>query len=159
HVLVRHDTSCYHDDIIGTFPPEFSKNLRKYGHLDAGQEAHTEHVDIFLDGGGHDFIGRPMKARVDDVHAGVAQRPRNNFDAAIVAVEPNLGEEHADRHIHWVPPTTTLFGLFGLGIAPSPNLKNRAEAANVNAGYFAAESVWLLLPTARAAPSDHSKRA
>ena len=43
--------------------------------------------------------GRAVQARVDDLHAGVAQRAGDHLDAAIVAVEADLGDQHADRRL------------------------------------------------------------
>ena len=41
--------------------------------------------------------GVRCKPGVDDVHAGVAQRARDDLDAAVVAVEADLGDDDADR--------------------------------------------------------------
>jgi hypothetical protein len=38
---------------------------------------------------------RLSKPRVDDLEAGVAERPGDHLDAAVVAVEPDLGEHDA----------------------------------------------------------------
>ena len=50
------------------------------------------------------LLGRAVQAGVDDVHAGVAQRPRHHLDAAVVAVEADLGEKHPDRLLHPLLP-------------------------------------------------------
>ena len=73
------------------------KSFGKHRELHAGEEADAEHVDVLLDGGVDDFLGRAVQAGVDDVHAGVAQRAGDDLDAAVMAVEADLGEENADR--------------------------------------------------------------
>ena len=50
---------------------------------------------VFVGDGPHDGFGRLPQASVDDVHAGVAQGPRHDLDAAIVAVEADLGDQDA----------------------------------------------------------------
>ena len=44
----------------------------------------------------HHHLRRLLEAAVDHLHAGVAQRARDHGDADGVAVEPELGEQHAD---------------------------------------------------------------
>jgi hypothetical protein len=48
-----------------------------------------------------------VEPRVDDVHPDVAQASRDNLDAAIVPVEPDLGEQHADRPLTHAGSTIT----------------------------------------------------
>ena len=62
----------------------------------AGQDRDADDVDVLLHGSVDDLLGRAMQAGVDDVHAGVAQRARDDLDAAVVAVEADLGDDHAD---------------------------------------------------------------
>ena len=47
-------------------------------------------------GGVDDLLRGAVETRVDDVHARVAQAPRHDLDAAIVAVEAHLGNEHSN---------------------------------------------------------------
>ena len=47
-----------------------------------------------------DLLRRLVKAGVDDLHAGVAQRPGDDLGAAIVTVEARLGDDHADGPTH-----------------------------------------------------------
>ena len=72
------------------------EHAREHRHVRAGQDADADDVDVLLDRGVDDFLRRAVQARVDDVHAGVAQRARDDLDAAVVAVEPDLGDEHAN---------------------------------------------------------------
>ena len=60
-----------------------------------GENADADDVDVLLDGGLDHFLRRAVQARVDDVQSRVAQRARHDLDAAVVAVEPDLGDEDA----------------------------------------------------------------
>src|SRR5438105_3193683 len=75
--------------------------------MGARENADADDVDIFLDGGFHDFFGRAVQPGVDDVHARVAQRSRDNLYAPIMAVEADLGHHDADALLegfHCRPP-------------------------------------------------------
>ena len=63
----------------------------------AGQDADADDVDVLLDRRLDDLLRRAMQAGVDDVHAGVAQRARDDLDAAVMAVEADLGDDDANR--------------------------------------------------------------
>ena len=69
---------------------------REHRHVRAGQDADADDVDVLLDRGLDDFFRRPVQSGVDDVHAGIAQRARDDLDAAIVAVEADLGDDDAN---------------------------------------------------------------
>ena len=48
-----------------------------------------------------DLLRRLPQAGVDDLHAGVAQRARDDLRAAVVAVEPRLGDDDSQlSHVH-----------------------------------------------------------
>jgi hypothetical protein len=79
-----------------------------------GEQAHAEDVHVLLDGRVDHLLGRAVEPRVDDVHPGVAQAPRHHLDPAVVAVEPDLGEQDPDvvahvrlAHPDALPPPTT----------------------------------------------------
>ena len=48
--------------------------------------------DVFLYSGVDHFFGRPMQTRINDVHTGIAQRPRDHLHAAVMAIKPDLGQ-------------------------------------------------------------------
>ncbi len=104
HVLVGHDAAGDDDEVLGALLLQEPEDFREHGELDAGEETDAEHVHVLLDGGGHHLVGRAVQAGIDDVHAGVAERPRHDLDAAVVAVEPDLGEKHPDRLLHPLLP-------------------------------------------------------
>ncbi len=59
-----------------------------------------------MDGRGHDLLGRLMQPGVDHLEAGVAQRPRDDLGAPVVAVEPGLRDDDANGTLgHHVPPS------------------------------------------------------
>ena len=57
--------------------------------------------------------GRAVQAGIDDVHAGVAQRAGDHLHAAVVAVEPDLGQQHADRLLGHAVLPLSLVQSFG----------------------------------------------
>ena len=76
--------------------------LRADGVVRAGEDREADDVDVFLDGGGGDHLGRLAQAGVDHFHAGVAQRARDDLGAAVVAVQAGLGNQHSNfflRHV------------------------------------------------------------
>src|SRR5207253_11169326 len=62
----------------------------------ARKDAHPDRVHAFLDRRPGHFLGQPVQAGVDHLEAGVAERPRHHFDAAVVAVEPHFGHQDPD---------------------------------------------------------------
>ena len=53
-------------------------------------------VRVFLDRGLGDLLGRLMQSGVDHLEAGIAKGPRHDLRAAVVAVEPGLGNDDAE---------------------------------------------------------------
>ena len=98
-------------DVRGTEFIEKPQYFWDDGHVGAGQQADNEHVHILLDGGLDDLLRGAVEPGIDDVHASVAQRARDDFDAAVVAVEPDLGQQHpndAGFLVHrWVSSVVT----------------------------------------------------
>ncbi len=68
------------------------------GEREVGAVVHgdADDVDILLRRHGRDRLGRLAQPRVDHFAAGVAQDPRHHPQAAVVAVEPDLGHQHAE---------------------------------------------------------------
>jgi hypothetical protein len=62
----------------------------------AGEDRQPDGVGVLLDDGLHDLLGRLVQARVDDLHAGVAQRAGDDLGPAVVSVEAWLGHDDAD---------------------------------------------------------------
>ena len=70
---------------------------RGEGEVGAGEHRQADRVDVFVDGGGGDGVGCLEQAGVDDFVAGVAQDAGDDFDAAVVAVEADLGDQDPCR--------------------------------------------------------------
>ena len=72
------------------------QDARHQRHVGAAEDAEAEPVGVLVGDGADHGLGRLPQAGVDDVHAGVAQGPGHDLDAAIMAVEPDLGQHDAD---------------------------------------------------------------
>ena len=72
------------------------EDARHQGHVGAAEDAEAEPVGVLVGDGADDGLRRLPQAGVDDVHAGVAQGAGHDLDAAVVAVEADLGEHDAD---------------------------------------------------------------
>ena len=98
----RHDSANDHSDAGQIAPAQFIEHLRHKRHVGAVEDADAEPIDVFILGGlgdGFDFL--PQSA-VDDMEAGVAEAAGDDFDAAVVAVEADFGEQHALRSLAFV---------------------------------------------------------
>ena len=71
-------------------------DARKQLHVRAGEDAQADDVDVLLQRGLGDHLRRLADAGVDDLHAGVAQRARDDLGPAVVTVEAGLGDEDAN---------------------------------------------------------------
>src|SRR5713226_1192744 len=83
-------------DVIHAFVVEQFHQLGADGVVRAGEDGETDHVDVFLHGGGGDHLRGLAQASVNDFHAGVAQGAGDYFCAAVVAIQPGLGDQHSD---------------------------------------------------------------
>ena len=75
------------------------RDARHERHVRARQDRQADHVDVLLERGRGDHLGRLAKAGVDDFEALVAQPAREHLGAAVVAVQSGLGDEHLERSI------------------------------------------------------------
>ena len=78
--------------------PSASISLR-HDQVVGRERADADRVDVLFGRQLHDGGDRLPRRRVDHVHAGVAQEGRDDAAAAIVAVEPDLGDEDAGRRV------------------------------------------------------------
>ena len=95
-ILVRHDPAGHNEHIVGALFIEQFEYLREHGHLDAGQEAHAQNIDVLLYGGRHNLFGGAMQARINDVHSGVSQCTGHHLHAPVMAIKADLGEKDAN---------------------------------------------------------------
>jgi hypothetical protein len=61
------------------------------------EDRDADRLGVLLDDGGHDLLGRLVQAGVDHLHAGVPQGAGDDLGAAIVTVQPGLGDHDAQR--------------------------------------------------------------
>ena len=73
--------------------------MRQQRHVGARQDRQPDDVDVLLERGRDDHLGRLAQAGVDDLEALVAQAAGEHLGAAVVAVEAGLGDEHLDRSV------------------------------------------------------------
>ena len=69
-------------------------------HVRAREDRQADDVGVLLERRRDDLLGRLAQARVDDLHTGVAQGPGDDLGAAVVPVEPRLGNHNANSSVH-----------------------------------------------------------
>jgi hypothetical protein len=62
----------------------------------AAHDRQAHPIDVLLDGGIRDHLGRLMEPRVDHLEPGVPQGSRDDLGPPVVPVETGLGHENAD---------------------------------------------------------------
>ncbi len=75
------------------------RHARDERHVRPGQDGQPDDVDVLLERGRGDHLGRLAEARVDDLEPLVPKPPGEHLGAAIVAVEPGLRDEDLDRPV------------------------------------------------------------
>ena len=65
-------------------------------HVRPGEDAQADPVGVLGDRGRHDLLRRLVQAGVDDLDAGVAQRPGDDLGPPIVAVQAWLADDDPD---------------------------------------------------------------
>jgi epoxide hydrolase-like predicted phosphatase len=92
-VVVGDDAADDHGDVAAAFA-HLVDHEGGEGHVGAGQHGQPDGVDIFVDGGGGDRLGRLEQPGVDDLVPGVAQDAGHDLDPPVVAVEADLGDQY-----------------------------------------------------------------
>ena len=69
-------------------------------HVGARQDRQADDVGVLLQRGRHDLLRRLPQPGVDDLHAGVAQRPGDDLRAPVVPIEPRLGNDDPNPAAH-----------------------------------------------------------
>src|SRR5467141_3152579 len=90
------DAADENGNIVHAFVVEEFHQLGADGVVGAGEDGEADDVDILLDGGGGDHFGGLAQAGVNDFHAGIAQGAGDYFCAAVMAIQPRLGDQHSD---------------------------------------------------------------
>ncbi len=89
-VDVRDDPADDDQHVVEALLLQQLHDARADVHVRAGQDRQADDVGVLLQRRADDLLGRLAEAGVDHLHAGVAQRPRNDLGAAVVPVEPGL---------------------------------------------------------------------
>ena len=85
------------DDVLVTGGVEQLADAWEQRQVSARQDRQAHDVHVFLDRRLGDHLRGLMQPRVDHFHPGIAQRRRDDFRAAVMAVEPGLRHQNADR--------------------------------------------------------------
>jgi hypothetical protein len=75
-------------------------DARHQDEVRAREQRETEGVGVFLDDRLDNLLGRLVQAGVDDLEAGVAQGPCDDFGPAIMAIQTGLGDNDSIRAFH-----------------------------------------------------------
>jgi hypothetical protein len=101
--VVRRDRPADdHEHVVDAVLLQPVEDPRHERHVRTGQDRDADRVRILLDRRLHDLLRRLVQTRVDHLHAGVSQRPRDDLRAPVVAVETGLRDHHSDLPGHGV---------------------------------------------------------
>src|SRR5512135_2152099 len=99
-VLLGDDAAGDDEDVLAAALLQELQDLREERVVGAREDREADDVHVLLDRGRRDLLGRLAQPRVDDLHAGVAQRARDDLGAPVVAVEARLGDQDPNRSGH-----------------------------------------------------------
>src|ERR1035437_3723435 len=99
HVVVRNDAAGGHEPVVHAPFPQQGADARHKRHVRARQDGQPDDVDVLLESGRHNHLGRLTQAGVYDFEAFVAKATSQHLGSAIVAVEARLGDEHLERSV------------------------------------------------------------
>ena len=78
---------------------EHVQDARHQRHVGAAQQADAQPIGVLVGHGADDGLGRLPQPGIDHVKAGVAQGPRDDFHAAIVAIQAHFGQHDPQRRL------------------------------------------------------------
>src|SRR6185503_6718797 len=104
HVRLWDDPATEEQHVVQPFLTHQLGDPREEIVVRAGEERQTDHVGVLLERGLDDLLRRLMHPRVDHLHASVAQGACHDLRAAVMAVEPGLRNDDADRAFQIVTP-------------------------------------------------------
>src|SRR5438309_177006 len=94
HVARRNGAAHDHRDVAGAVVPQPVEHATREEQVGAGQHRQPDDVHVLLDRRLHDLVRRPLESGVDHLDAVVAQGLSHDFRAAVMPVEPWLGDQH-----------------------------------------------------------------
>ena len=95
----RDDAACGEGNALEPLALERVYNGGDEFPMRAGEDAHAHGVGLELAGLPRDFGGRLAYPRIGDFEPGVPQKADDDARAPVVAVEPGLGDQHAERSV------------------------------------------------------------
>ena len=90
------------EHVAGVVRAESLYDPRHQRHVRPRENRDPHRVRVLLDRRLDDLLGCLVEARVDDLHARVPQRPRDDLRPPVVAVEPRLRDHDPNRPLHAV---------------------------------------------------------
>ncbi len=112
NVFIGDDAPAGQQHIVQFFFFHQGDQFRKYRIVGAGKNADPNGIHIFLQGGIDHHFGGLAKAGIDHFHPRIPQGGCNDFCAAVMPVEPDLGDQHSDRSVHLANIQGTKLGSF-----------------------------------------------
>src|SRR5438445_4652791 len=84
------DAAEHHGNVIHAFIVQQAHKLGAERIMRAGKNREPDDVNIFLYRCGGNHLRRLTQAGIDHLHAGIAQRPRDDLGAAVMSIQPRL---------------------------------------------------------------------
>ena len=96
----------------------------------AGEDTEPYHVHILLQGCFYDHLRCLPDPRIDHLHTGISQRPRDDLGAPVVAIQARLCDQHPDivPDAIGLPPRGLAVDQFYQCSAGGPGVKERNHA-------------------------------
>ena len=99
-VGVGDDTATEDENVAEIAGAQLVHHPREQGQVGPAEQRQPDRVDIFLQGRLGDLLGCLMKTGVDHLETVIAKRPGDRLGAAVVPVEPGLGDDNTVRPLH-----------------------------------------------------------
>jgi hypothetical protein len=99
-VGVGDDAAAEHHDIAQVAVAQLLHHAWEQREVRAAEQRQADGVDVLLQRGLRDLLGRLVQAGVDDLEAMVAQRAGDGLRATIVAIEARLRDDDSIRALH-----------------------------------------------------------
>ena len=99
-VLVRNYTADHDQDVVHAFFTQQLQDAWNDRVMRSGKDGQSDELDVFLKCGVHYHLRSLTQAGVNDFHACVAERPRDNLGPPVVTVQTWFGDQNPDGVIH-----------------------------------------------------------
>ena len=85
-ILGRDRATEHEQNVFGVLGEKQGVDTGNDDVVGSGEDGQADAVDVLLDGGGDDHLGRLAQAGVDDFHAGIAEGAGDDLCTAVMAV-------------------------------------------------------------------------